>query len=148
MGPLTGGAALALALIRDGLAVAWWSDTRGRPDMPGWLIVWGAPLCAGGFVGIFLSADQTHLLSIAAIMLCRFGYTLCDVGHNTLLVRVSVDERDASIVSGMRLRTLSLNIDDSFYFLVLPARSMALKRDLRRSSIPQKNENLVARGYA
>ncbi|WP_068092430.1 MFS transporter [Novosphingobium rosa] len=106
MGPLTAGAALAAAMVWDGLAdvaVAWWSDTRGRQDMLGRLIVWGAPLCAGGFVSIFLSPGQTHLLSVAAIMLCRFGYTLCDVGHNTLLVRVSVDERDASTVSGMRL---------------------------------------------
>lgn len=106
MGPLTAGAALAVAMVWDGLAdvaVAWWSDRRGRHDMLGRLIVWGAPLCAGGFVFIFLSPGQMYLLSVVAIMVCRFGYTLCDVGHNTLLVRVSVTERDASTVSGMRL---------------------------------------------
>lgn len=106
MAPLTAGAALALALAWDGLAdvvVAWWSDRRGGHDMLGRLIVWGAPMCGGGFVFIFLSPGQMHLLSVVAIMVCRFGYTLCDVGHNTLLVRVSVTERDASTVSGMRL---------------------------------------------
>ncbi|HWU02840.1 MAG TPA: MFS transporter [Novosphingobium sp.] len=106
MSPLMAGAALTAAMVWDGLAdmaVAWWSDKGGRQHMLGRLIAGGAPLCAVGFAGIFWSSGKADLLSVAAIMLCRFGYTLCDVGHNTLMVRVATDERSASSVAGMRL---------------------------------------------
>ncbi|KTT92305.1 MFS transporter, partial [Sphingomonas sanguinis] len=39
----------------------------------------------------------------AAIVACRIGYSLCDVGHNTLLIRVAQRPGDAARVSGLRL---------------------------------------------
>ncbi|RVU02314.1 hypothetical protein EOE18_17280 [Novosphingobium umbonatum] len=107
MEPLIAGSLLALMLVWDGLAdlgIAYWTDHRGRADMLGRLILIGAPMTAFGFWAIFAAKPEPQgLLTALAIVLCRMGYTLCDVGHNTLLVRVAVHPSDAASVSGWRL---------------------------------------------
>lgn len=40
---------------------------------------------------------------MSAVVLSRVGYTLCDIGHNTLMARVSGSERDSARVSALRL---------------------------------------------
>lgn len=102
--PMLGGVLLAAAMLWDGLfdlAIALWADAYGGADRLGRLIVIGAPMCATGFYLLF-TLDQPTAIA-AAIFLCRVGYSLCDVGHNTLLVRVARTPGDASSVSGYRL---------------------------------------------
>ncbi|WP_235525123.1 MULTISPECIES: MFS transporter [unclassified Sphingomonas] len=102
--PLVAGSLLAATLLWDALfdlAVALWADARGGGDRLGRLIVMGAPMCAIGFWLVF-ALDRPAAIA-AAILLCRIGYSLCDVGHNTLLVRVARTPRDATSVSGYRL---------------------------------------------
>ncbi|KQN01023.1 hypothetical protein ASE78_17500 [Sphingomonas sp. Leaf25] len=102
--PLVAGSLLAATLLWDALfdlAVALWADARGGGDRLGRLIVMGAPMCAIGFCLVF-ALDRPAAIA-AAILLCRIGYSLCDVGHNTLLVRVARTPRDATSVSGYRL---------------------------------------------
>jgi len=107
MDPLIAGALLAATLVWDGLAdvaVAWWTDRRGRSDMLTRLITVGAPMVALGFWAIFgLAPGPSRIITILAVIVCRLGYTLCDVGHNTLMVRVAAHPRDAATVSGLRL---------------------------------------------
>jgi Na+/melibiose symporter-like transporter len=107
MDPLIAGALLAATLVWDGLAdvaVAYWTDRRGRSDMLARLIAVGAPMVALGFWGIFGAAPGPgRIVTMLAVVLCRLGYTLCDVGHNTLMVRVAAHPRDAATVSGLRL---------------------------------------------
>lgn len=107
MEPLTAGALLAVTLVWDGLAdvvVAFWTDRRGGSDMLARLILVGAPMVALGFWAIFAAAPGPgRIVTVLAVVLCRLGYTLCDVGHNTLMVRVAAHPRDAATVSGLRL---------------------------------------------
>ena len=104
---LVAGGLLTAALLWDGcadVAVAYLADRHGRPSALGRLILLGAPLCGMGFWMIFaLDPVDWHQLIVAAVLLCRIGYTLCDIGHNTLLVRLAATARDATTVSGMRL---------------------------------------------
>lgn len=101
------GGVLAAAMIWDGLAdlgVAYLTDRHGRPDALPRLVLVGAPLGALGFWLTFAPATGgTWPAVVAAILLCRMGYTLCDIGHNTLLVRVANGPKAASLVSGLRL---------------------------------------------
>jgi len=102
--PMLAGALLAAAMLWDGLfdlGIALWADAYGGGDRLGRLIVVGAPMCAIGFYLLF-TLDRPGAVA-AAIFLCRVGYSLCDVGHNTLLVRVARTPGDASSVSGYRL---------------------------------------------
>ena len=105
--PLLAGGVLAMMMAWDGTAdilVSWWADRYGRTNILSRLISWGAPLCGISFGLIFVVPQVAgRWLLIAAIVLCRIGYTLCDVGHNTLLVRVAATPRDGSTVSGLRL---------------------------------------------
>ncbi len=104
--PLVAGSLLTVLMIVDGwvdLIVAYRVDRAGRSDALGRLILLGAPLCALGFWLIFFFAPGPHSAILGAVVLCRFGYALCDIGHNTLLVRIAVTARDATMVSGMRL---------------------------------------------
>lgn len=107
MEPLAAGTLLAATLVWDGLAdvaVAYWTDRRGRSDMLARLILVGAPMVALGFWAIFGAAPGPgRIVTVMAVVLCRLGYTLCDVGHNTLMVRVAAHPRDAATVSGLRL---------------------------------------------
>lgn len=103
-GPLAAGVSLAAALLGDAaldLAIARWTDARGGAHDLARLVVIGAPLCGAGFWLIFVL--PTPAAVAAAILLCRIGYSLCDVGHNTLLIRVAHGPGDAARVSGLRL---------------------------------------------
>jgi Na+/melibiose symporter-like transporter len=103
-GPLAAGALLAVALVWDAafdLTVARWTDRRGGTNDLARLVVIGAPLCGVGFWLIFMLHAPGAVA--AAIIACRIGYSLCDVGHNTLLIRVARAPGDATRVSGMRL---------------------------------------------
>ncbi|KQM66219.1 MULTISPECIES: MFS transporter [unclassified Sphingomonas] len=102
--PMIAGGLLAAAMLWDGLfdlGIALWADAHGGGDRLGRLIVMGAPICAIGFWLVF-TLDRPMAIA-AAILLCRIGYSLCDVGHNTLLVRVARTPADATSVSGYRL---------------------------------------------
>ncbi len=102
--PLSAGILLAMALIGDAafdFAVARWTDARGGANGLARLVLIGAPLCGCSFWLIFLM--QAPAAVAAAIMACRIGYSLCDVGHNTLLIRVARSPADAGRVSGLRL---------------------------------------------
>lgn len=105
--PLTAGSLLTVLLIVDGCAdivVAYLVDRRGRSNAVGRLILVGAPLCGVGFWLIFVvPTPGPHSAIIGAVVVCRLGYTLCDIGHNTILVRIAVTARDTMTVSGMRL---------------------------------------------
>ncbi|MFV3517493.1 hypothetical protein ACNJD8_23050, partial [Mycobacterium tuberculosis] len=65
------------------------------------LVLVGAPLCGIGFWLIFVLQAPAGIA--AAIIACRIGYSLCDVGHNTLLIRVAQGQGAAARVSGLRL---------------------------------------------
>lgn len=101
------GGVLAAAMIWDGLAdfvVAYGTDRHGKANALARLVLLGAPLGAIGFWLTFAPMTGHGWPAIvAAILLCRLGYTLCDIGHNTLLVRVATGPRAASLVSGFRL---------------------------------------------
>lgn len=102
--PLVGGALLAATLLWDAafdLIVARWTDRSNGGGRLGRLIVVGAPLCGIGFWLAFALHAPGPVA--AAIIACRLGYSLCDVGHNTLLIRVASAPGDAARVSGMRL---------------------------------------------
>lgn len=105
--PLWAGALLSAMMVWDACAdvvVGLLVDRCGRPDLLGRLIQVGAPLCALAFCAIFaMPARSSPLLLVGAVAACRIGYTLCDIGHNTLLVRVATTSRNASMVSGLRL---------------------------------------------
>ncbi|WP_198162149.1 MFS transporter [Sphingomonas sp. TDK1] len=101
------GGVLAAAMIWDGLAdlaVAYGTDRHGKANALARLVLVGAPLGAIGFWLTFAPATgHAWPAIVAAILVCRLGYTLCDIGHNTLLVRVATGSRAASLVSGFRL---------------------------------------------
>lgn len=102
--PLSAGMVLAVALLWDAafdLAVARWADAHGGATGLVRLVLIGAPLCGISFWMIFLAKAPAAVA--AAIMACRIGYSLCDVGHNTLLIRVARSSADAGRVSGLRL---------------------------------------------
>ncbi|MET0374343.1 MAG: MFS transporter [Rhizorhabdus sp.] len=105
--PLWAGALLSGMMFWDAfadVAVGHLVDRYARPDMLGRLIQIGAPLCGLGFWAIFaIPTRSSPLLFVGAVAACRIGYTLCDIGHNTLLVRVATTSRRASTVSGLRL---------------------------------------------
>lgn len=103
-GPLSAAALLAAALTWDALfdlQVARWADRRGDRNSLARLVLFGAPLCGIGFWCIFLFQAPGAIAT--AIIACRVGYSLCDVGHNTLLIRVARAPGDAARVSGLRL---------------------------------------------
>lgn len=101
------GGVLAAAMIWDGLAdfaVAYGTDRHGKANALASLVLVGAPLGAIGFWLTFAPVTgHAWPAIVGAILLCRLGYTLCDIGHNTLLVRVATGPRAASLVSGFRL---------------------------------------------
>ncbi|MFG6281821.1 MFS transporter [Sphingomonas sp. S6] len=103
-GPMAAGALLAAALVWDAtfdLTVARWTDARGTSAGLAQLVLVGAPLCGIGFWLIFVLQAPAGIA--AAIIACRIGYSLCDVGHNTLLIRVAQGPGAAARVSGLRL---------------------------------------------
>lgn len=102
--PLAAGALLAGAMVWDScvdLTIARLADRDGDAARLRRLIVLGAPMCAIGFWLIF-SVRAPYAVA-SAVVICRIGYSLCDVGHNTLLIRVAQTPADAARVSGMRL---------------------------------------------
>ena len=105
--PLQAGALLTAAMLWDGIAdvtVAYLADRYGRADALARLIFVGAVPCAGGFWMIFAwPPTGGGPVIAAAVMLCRTGFTLCDIGHNTLLVHIATTPQQAATVSGMRL---------------------------------------------
>jgi Na+/melibiose symporter-like transporter len=94
-------------MVWDGLAdlaIAYRTDRTGRQAGLANLIRVGAPLCAVSFALIFAAPVFGGMpLTVIAVIAGRIGYTLCDVGHNTLLVRVSSSARKGSTVSALRL---------------------------------------------
>ncbi len=103
-GPLMAGMLLAVSLLWDAafdLAIARWTDYRGAANGLAKLVLAGAPVCGIGFWLIFVLPSSWAVA--VAIIACRIGYSLCDVGHNTLLIRVSRAPGDAARVSGFRL---------------------------------------------
>ena len=102
--PLSAGMVLAVALLWDAafdLAVARWADAHGGATGLVRLVLIGAPLCGISFWMIFVAEAPAAVA--AAIIACRIGYSFCDVGHNTLLIRVARSSADAGRVSGLRL---------------------------------------------
>jgi Na+/melibiose symporter-like transporter len=101
------GILLTSLMVWDGLAdlaIAYRTDRTGRQAGLANLIRVGAPLCAVSFAMIFAApAFGGMILTVIAVIAGRIGYTLCDVGHNTLLIRVASNERNAGTVSGLRL---------------------------------------------
>lgn len=101
------GTLLTVLMVWDGLAnlaISQHIDRTGRSDGLAALIRIGAPLCAAAFAMTFASpALGGTALAVTAVIAGRIGYTLCDVGHNTLLVRVAANERDGTTVSALRL---------------------------------------------
>lgn len=101
------GGVLAAAMIWDGLAdlaVAYGTDRHGKANALVGLVLVGAPLGAIGFWLTFAPVTgHAWPAIVAAVLLCRLGYTLCDIGHNTLLIRVATGPRAPSLVSGFRL---------------------------------------------
>ncbi|GAB7550820.1 hypothetical protein NRB_03150 [Novosphingobium sp. 11B] len=94
-------------MVWDGLAdlaIAYRTDRTGRQAGLANLIRVGAPLCAVSFALIFAAPVFGGMpLTVIAVIAGRIGYTLCDVGHNTLLVRVASSARKGSAVSALRL---------------------------------------------
>jgi Na+/melibiose symporter-like transporter len=104
LGPLVAGVLLALSLCWDAifdLSVARLTDKRGGAKGLAKLVLVGAPLCGTCFWLIFVL--PAPMAVAAAIIACRIGYSLCDVGHNTMLIRVARAPGDAARVSGLRL---------------------------------------------
>lgn len=101
------GALLASLMVWDGLAdlaISYRSDWTGRRDAQARLIRVAAPLCGAGFALIFAAPGfGGTALTVTAVVGSRIGYTLGDVGHNTLLLRVVRTERDSGDVSALRL---------------------------------------------
>ncbi|MPS70132.1 MAG: hypothetical protein E2586_16760 [Novosphingobium sp.] len=106
------GVLLTLLMVWDGLAdlaIAYRTDRTGRQDGLARLIGIGAPLCGACFALIFAApvlggtAFSRTAIVVAAVIGSRIGYTLCDVGHNTLMVRMAASERDSSGISALRL---------------------------------------------
>nr|WP_167381792.1 MFS transporter [Novosphingobium panipatense] len=106
------GGLLTVLMVWDGLAdlaVSYRTDRTGRRDGLARLILTGAPLCGGFFVLVYAapllagSGTVGTVLAVMAVVASRVGYTLCDVGHNTLLVRVAAADRNAAGVSALRL---------------------------------------------
>lgn len=104
--PISAGGLLFAVMLWDGctdIAVAYLADRHGRANALHRLIVFGAPLCGASFWMIFALSLDRYGSICAAVVLCRSGFTLCDIGHNTLLVRIATTARAAANVSGMRL---------------------------------------------
>lgn len=101
------GALLASLMVWDGLAdlaISYQTDRTGRRDAQARLIRVAAPLAGAGFALIFAAPGLARTaLTVAAVVASRIGYTLGDVGHNTLLLRVVRTERDSADVSALRL---------------------------------------------
>jgi Na+/melibiose symporter-like transporter len=103
--PLTAGGLLAAMMFWDAAAdvgVAYLADRHGKAGALGRLILLGGPLCGISYWLIF-AARLNGAIVVAAVVLCRVGYSLCDIGHNTLLIRVAPTLRGATTVSGLRL---------------------------------------------
>lgn len=105
--PLAAGGLLGAVMLWDGAAdvgVAFLTDRSGHVGALRRLVLIGSPLCAISFWLIFTlpPADGSWPIALA-VMLCRAGFALCDIGHNTLIVRFAADPRIAAGVSGMRL---------------------------------------------
>ncbi len=101
------GILLTSLMVWDGLAdlaIAYRTDRTGQASGLANLIRVGAPLCAISFAAIFAApVFGGMILTVIAVIAGRIGYTLCDVGHNTLLIRVASSERHGSLVSALRL---------------------------------------------
>lgn len=80
--------------------------TSGRFGRNGPFLLIGAPICALSF-WYFLAAPgiSQHDLArhaLVAGLVFRTAFVTCDVPHNALLTRLSVDAKDATLVSGLR----------------------------------------------
>jgi Na+/melibiose symporter-like transporter len=105
--PLAAGGLLLALHGLDAVAspvIAYLTDRRADPKGLARLISLGAPLCGISFWAIFApGATPSRAFIAVAVIGCRVGYALCDIGHNALMVRVSTDTRRAATISGLRL---------------------------------------------
>lgn len=97
------------ALIVDAILdpiIGFISDrTYSRFGKYGGFIIFGAPLCAMSFVGIFflpLTSDQPLFTLVGCLMLFRASYTLIDLPHNALLSRISHNSRERVHLATLR----------------------------------------------
>jgi Na+/melibiose symporter-like transporter len=104
------GLIIMTAFIWDGfgdILIGYWADRIENPEFLKFMLIIGAPLCGAAFAGVFYvtsgEAGGQDVLIALLCCVCRIGYTLCDVAHNSMLVNISTDERGASGLSGLRL---------------------------------------------
>lgn len=110
LSPAATGTILVAAMLWDAVAdgaVGYITDRYGHGKTLGRHIIFAAPLCALGFWLIFFDPGEQliggTIRIIAAVALARIGYTLCDVAHNSLIVRAAPTPETATRVSGLRL---------------------------------------------
>ena len=104
--PILAGCLLAGSMVWDAcmdVLVSYLTDRHGRSHALTRLILAGAPLGGFAFALIFAIPADRQMAVIGACLLCRICYTFCDIGHNTLMVRVVARPQDAATVSGLRL---------------------------------------------
>ena len=110
LSPGWAGALLTGALVWDagaGFLLGYAFDRRGGDDRLVRVAAVAAPAAGAAFALIFLAPaldlPGAAAIAVAACLLCRLCYTLCDVAHNTLLLAMTPGGRGASAVSGYRL---------------------------------------------
>ena len=81
-------------------------QTSGRFGRHGPFLLVGAPICALSFWYLLAAPGVAqHDLArhaLVAGLVFRTAFVACDVPHNALLTRLSVDAKDATLVSGLR----------------------------------------------
>ena len=108
--PQVAGLAILLTLVWDALSdplagylVEQTSTPLGRYAP---YLLLGPPACGVSFVFLFLHPgwpqQAMFWYAVAAGLMFRTCYTLCDVPHNALMTRICGDAKEASLVSGMR----------------------------------------------
>lgn len=101
---------LMLSLLWDGasnLLLSYGADRVNNRHVFRYFLLSGAPLCAASFFLIFYGSNPQvppQALWVGMLcLLCRTGYTLCDVAHNSMLANMSTTSQGASSVSALRL---------------------------------------------
>lgn len=108
--PGQAGLVILITLLWDGISDPifgfWIERTRTRLGRYGPYLIFGPPVCAVSFVLMFIQPGWSPSVMVwyaaASGLLFRTFYSICDVPHNALMVRISIDSRDATLISGLR----------------------------------------------